>query len=239
MSAVAPSLPATALSGLILAGGRAERMGGIDKGLVPYLNRPLIETALARLQGQVSQLMINANRNRSNYESYGYPVLADDHLIKASKPSTTIDSVTSQPAYFGPLAGFSIGLKHCQTEYLLTVPCDSPLFPLDLGARLSAELLRGQFDLVYARSADSTGQVWNQAVFCLMKKNLRVSLEQFLASGARKIDRWFELVNSSFVLFDNELAFANANTPEELAHLEALAQLVAPNQLPAQHQAKS
>ena len=63
-----------------------------------------------------------------------------------------------------------------------------------------------------------------------MKKNLRASLEQFLASGARKIDRWFKLVNSSSVLFENDLAFANANTPEELAHLEALAQLVAPNQ---------
>ncbi|MBJ7503116.1 MAG: molybdenum cofactor guanylyltransferase [Polynucleobacter sp.] len=230
MSTVAPSLPATVISGLILAGGRAERMGGIDKGLIPYLNRPLIETALARLQGQVSQLMINANRNRSNYEGYGYPVIADDHLVKATKPSAANNAAASQPAYFGPLAGFSIGLQHCETEYLLTVPCDSPLFPLDLGARLSTELLRGQYDLVYARSVDSSGQVWNQAVFCLMKKNLRASLEQFLASGARKIDRWFKLVNSSSVLFENDLAFANANTPEELAHLEALAQLVAPNQ---------
>lgn len=215
MTAILASLPPAAITGLVLAGGRAERMGGIDKGLIPYLKKPLIETALARLQGQVSTILINANRNRNNYENYRYPVIADDNTIN------------SMPSYFGPLAGFMVGLQHCQTEYLLTVPCDSPLFPLDLGSRLSAELLRGQFDLVFARSVDSSGQRWNQAVFCLMKKTVQSSLAQFLASGERKIDRWFENVNSSAVLFENELSFANANTPAELASLEILVQLEA------------
>lgn len=227
MAAIIASLPPLVITGLVLAGGRAERMGGSDKGLIPYLEKPLIETALTRLQDQVSTILINANRNHMRYASYGYPVIADDSAVE------------SAPSYFGPLAGFMAGLRHCQTEYLLTVPCDSPLFPLDLGARLSAELLRGPFDLVYACSIDNTGHQWNQAVFCLMKKTVQLSLSEFLASGARKIDRWFENVNSSAVLFENEQAFANANTPAELASLETLAHLEKQNKIAVQSQIKT
>jgi molybdopterin-guanine dinucleotide biosynthesis protein A len=192
------------ITGLILAGGRAQRMGGIDKGLIPFHQKPLIESTITRLKTQVGSVLINANRNITKYATYGYPVIMDE-----------------TPDFSGPLAGFSVGLKDCQTPYLLTVPCDSPLLPIDLGARLAAELARGDFQLVYASSKESDDKVWSQPVFCLMRADLRDSLNAFLAKGDLKIDRWFKELKSSTVIFDDAQAFANVNTPEELKSLEA------------------
>ena len=121
-------ISADQITGLILAGGRAQRMGGIDKGLIPFHNKALIESAIARLSSQVGSILINANRNVTKYASYGYPVIPDE-----------------TPDFSGPLAGFSAGLKTCNTPYLLTSPCDSPLLPIDLGIKLAAEMERGDF----------------------------------------------------------------------------------------------
>ena len=191
------------MTGLILAGGRAQRMGGIDKGLIPFLGKPLIASAINRLQAQVSGILINANRSIIQYSTYGYPVIEDE-----------------TPDFSGPLAGFSAGLKACKTPYLLTAPCDSPLLPINLGAQLAAEMERGDFQLVYASSKESDGKVWAQPVFCLMRADLIDSLKLFLGSGNLKIDRWFKELNSSTVIFENANAFANINTPEELKALE-------------------
>ena len=190
-------------TGLILAGGRAQRMGGIDKGLIPFLGQPLIASAITRLQNQVGTILINANRNITKYATYGYPVILDE-----------------TPDFSGPLAGFSVGLKTCKTPYLLTSPCDSPLLPLDLGVLLAAEMERGDFQLVYASSKEADGTVWAQPVFCLMRVDLIDSLNLFLESGNLKIDRWFKELHSSTVIFENANAFANINTPEELKVLE-------------------
>ncbi|MEI8077836.1 MAG: molybdenum cofactor guanylyltransferase, partial [Betaproteobacteria bacterium] len=103
------------ITGLILAGGRAQRMGGIDKGLIPFHGKALIESAIQALKSQVGQILINANRNITKYSIYGYPVIVDE-----------------APDFSGPLAGFSAGLKVCKTPYLVTSPCDSPLMPPDL-----------------------------------------------------------------------------------------------------------
>jgi len=191
------------ITGLILAGGRAQRMGGIDKGLIPFLGQPLIASAIARLQGQVSGILINANRNITKYATYGYPVIIDE-----------------TPDFSGPLAGFSAGLKACKTPYLLTAPCDSPLLPVNLGAQLAIEMERDDFQLVYASSKEADGTVWAQPVFCLMRVDLIDSLNLFLESGNLKIDRWFKELHSSTVIFENANAFANINTPEELKALE-------------------
>ena len=199
------SIAASEITGLILAGGRAQRMGGIDKGLIPFKGIPLIESALERLKPQVHTILINANRNHSIYSSYGYPVLADE-----------------DDSFSGPLAGFVAGLKACKTPYLLTVPCDSPLFPLDLANQLVDSLKTNQVKIGYASSQDTAGKIWAQPVFCLMHKDLLGSLKIFLESGERKIDRWFAQENASSALFANEKAFTNANTPEELAQLESL-----------------
>ena len=191
------------ITGLILAGGRAQRMGGIDKGLIPFHGKPLIESAITRLKTQVGPILINANRNITKYASYGFPVLMDE----------TTD-------FSGPLAGFSVGLKNCITPYLLTSPCDSPLLPIDLAEKMMVEIKSGKFDLVYASTKDANGKIWAQPVFCLMRSTLKDSLTSFLGTGNLKIDRWFLNLRSSTVLFEDEQAFANINTPEELRALE-------------------
>ncbi len=191
------------ITGLILAGGRAQRMGGIDKGLVSFMGKPLIEHAIARLSPQVTTILINANRNHDRYAQYGHAVIADDY-----------------PDFAGPLAGFAAGLEDCKTEYLLSVPCDSPVFPLSLSKQLLENMISTQSDLVYASSIDQDGTSWAQPVFCLMRRSVQQSLQQFLGQGGRKIDRWFEALPSSTVVFADEAAFANTNTPEELQALE-------------------
>jgi len=193
------------ITGLILAGGQAQRMGGIDKGLIPFHEKPLIESAIAKLKPQVQTIVINANRNITKYAGYGYPVIMDE-----------------TPDFSGPLAGFSVGLKACKTPYLLTAPCDSPLLPNNLAQNLIAEMERGDFQLVYASSKEADGKVWAQPVFCLMRANLQDSLASFLLKGDLKIDRWFKELRSSTVIFDDPQVFANVNTPEELKSLEEL-----------------
>ena len=193
------------ITGLILAGGRAQRMGGIDKGLIPFHGKPLIESTISRLKPQAGPLLINANRNITKYAVYGYPVILDE-----------------TPDFSGPLAGFSVGLKSCKTPYLMTTPCDSPLLPKNLGIQLATELERGDFELVYASSKESDGKIWAQPVFCLMHANLHESLNTFLSKGDFKIDRWFKELKTSTVIFEDAQAFANVNTPEELKSLESL-----------------
>jgi molybdopterin-guanine dinucleotide biosynthesis protein A len=196
-------ITANHITGLILAGGRAQRMGGIDKGLIPFHGKPLIEFAINRLKPQVSTILINANRSITKYSHYGYPVLMDE-----------------TPDFSGPLAGFSVGLKHCKTPYLLTSPCDSPLLPTDLAEKMALELEKNDLELVYASSQEANGKVWSQPVFCLMRHDLQDSLNIFLSKGDLKIDRWFAALRSGTVVFDDSQAFANVNTPEELAALE-------------------
>jgi molybdopterin-guanine dinucleotide biosynthesis protein A len=193
------------ITGLILAGGRAQRMGGIDKGLIPFHGKPLIESAISRLKPQVSTILINANRSITRYSHYGYPVLMDE-----------------TPDFSGPLAGFSVGLKHCKTPYLLTSPCDSPLLPTDLAEKMEYQLEDDDLELVFASSKEDDGKTWSQPVFCLMKSNLQDSLNAFLSKGDLKIDRWFKELHSATVVFENAQAFANVNTPEELAALEKI-----------------
>jgi molybdopterin-guanine dinucleotide biosynthesis protein A len=195
------------ITGLILAGGRAQRMGCIDKGLVPFMGKPLIEHAINRVTPQVTTILINANRNQDHYAQYGHPVIADHH-----------------PDFAGPLAGFAAGLEYCNTEYLLSVPCDSPVFPLNLSERMLEAMINTKSDVVYASSADSSGVIWAQPVFCLMRRSVKQSLQDFLGQEGRKIDRWFETLPSSTVIFADEAAFANTNTPEELQALEQVLQ---------------
>jgi molybdopterin-guanine dinucleotide biosynthesis protein A len=189
------------ITGLILAGGRGSRMGGVDKGMESFNGVPLAMHALMRLAPQVGPMLINANRNLGAYESMGVPVWPD-----------------SLPDYAGPLAGFLAGLEHCETPYLVTVPCDSPLFPDDLVARLAAALEAADAEVAMAATREA-GVLRVQPVFCLMKAELIESLVRFTQGGQRKIDRWTALHRCVEVPFDDAAAFANANTREELAQL--------------------
>jgi molybdopterin-guanine dinucleotide biosynthesis protein A len=199
------------MTGLILAGGRGARMGGIDKGLQNFNGTPLTLHTLMRLQMQdaepLSQIMVVANRNLSAYESFGVQVWPD-----------------STDGFAGPLAGFLTGLERCETDLLLTVPCDSPLFPLNLAQRLLDTLISEDADISVAAAREEDGSVRAQPVFCLMRVNLLESLVKFMQSGGRKIDAWTALHKTVLVPFDtpdvDPRAFFNANTLEELHRLE-------------------
>lgn len=201
------------ITGLILAGGRGSRMGGVDKGLQTFNGLPLAQHALKRLQtgGSVGPILLNANRNLAAYEAFGAPVWPD-----------------GLADYAGPLAGFLTGLAHCKTPFLLTVPCDSPLFPLDLVRRLAQALDAAGADMAMA-AAPETGQdgqlqVRSQPVFCLLRVTLLDSLTQFTQAGGRKIGAWTAQHNTVLVPFDqpgdDPRAFCNTNTLAELRQLE-------------------
>jgi molybdopterin-guanine dinucleotide biosynthesis protein A len=201
------------ITGLILAGGRGSRMGGVDKGLQTFNGMPLALHTLTRLQmgGGVGHVMINANRNLAAYESFGASVWPD-----------------GLADYAGPLAGFLTGLERCETPYLVTVPCDTPLLPLDLVPRLAQALQAQDADIAMAAapeiSKDGSVQVRTQPVFCLLRVDLLEDLMQFTQGGGRKIDAWTALHKTVVVPFDlpgdSPQAFFNANTLAELRHLE-------------------
>lgn len=196
------SLPREQITGLVLAGGRGSRMGGVDKGLQLHRGRPLARHALDRLAPQVGPLMLNANRHLAAYAALGVPVHAD----------TLAD-------YPGPLAGLAAGLAHCGTPYLASVPCDTPDFPFDLVPRLAEALLRDGAEIAVAACTDA-GELQLQPAFCLLHRRLLPSLTSYLHSGQRKAGRWIGLQRMVQVHFDDASAFFNANTPEELQSLQ-------------------
>jgi molybdopterin-guanine dinucleotide biosynthesis protein A len=190
------------ITGVILAGGRGSRMGGVDKGLQPFRGAPMALHVMMRLQPQVSALMINANQNLAPYEAFGIPVWPDE-----------------LQGFAGPLAGLQTALNHCETEYLVTAPCDSPFLPSDLVARLGKALVTQNADLAVAVTGEGdTRQA--HPVFCLMKSSLLPHLTLFLQDGGRKIDAWYASLAMAETHFANEDAFQNINTLEELRKLE-------------------
>jgi molybdopterin-guanine dinucleotide biosynthesis protein A len=191
------------ITGVVLAGGRGSRMGGVDKGLQIVQGMPLAMHAVLRLRPQVGELMITANRNLGAYEALGVPVWPD-----------------RLPGFQGPLAGFLAGLERCRTPYMATVPCDTPRFPEDLVARLAHALRQDDAEIAMA-AVHEQGRTRAQPVFCVMKAELMDSLARFIDDGERKVDRWTARHRCVQVLFDDAQAFHNVNTPADLQHLQA------------------
>ena len=187
------------ISAIILSGGRATRMNGVDKGLVCLQSKPLIQHVIERLTPQVDEILINANRELAQYQALGYPVLQDE-----------------VEDFLGPLAGFSLGLQHAKHDYVLTVPCDSPLLPVNLAQRLMTALIEHKAEVAVATSDDNT-----HPVFCLCKKTVLPSLTAYLQQGERRVSAWQKSQQYIEVDFTecNE-AFTNLNTFEDLAALE-------------------
>ena len=191
-----PADPASAapLTGVILAGGRARRMGGQDKGLVEYRGRPLLAHVIERLAPQVDALLINANRNRPQYAAFGYPVIAD-----------------ATGGFLGPLAGILAGLQEAPAGLLLTAPCDSPHVSRELAARLAEPLAEAGTE---GAVACCEGRM--QPVFAILRTALAGPLAAFLQQGGRKIDAFYAAHAIAEVPFEDERAFRNINTPEDL-----------------------
>jgi molybdopterin-guanine dinucleotide biosynthesis protein A len=191
------------ITGLVLAGGRGSRMGGVDKGLQTFRGAPMALHVVMRLKPQVGNLMINANQNMGPYEGFGVPVWPDEVV-----------------GFAGPLAGLQTGLSHCVTEYLVTAPCDSPFLPHDLVERLSSALAEQSADIAVAVTGEGETRQ-PHPVFCLAKATLLPHLNQFLQQGGRKFDAWYASLKVAEVHFPDEAAFRNINTLEELRSYEA------------------
>jgi molybdenum cofactor guanylyltransferase/molybdopterin-guanine dinucleotide biosynthesis protein MobB len=185
------------ITGIILAGGKARRMGGEDKGLIHYQQQPLIQHTINALSPQVDSLVINANRNSEQYAAFGHPVISDE-----------------LSDFQGPLAGMLTALRHVDTDYILTAPCDTPNLPLQLRQRLMESLLLNQADIAVAHDGKRL-----QPVFCLIPRRLTDSLAAYLESGERKIDRWLQQHKLVEVDFSDQVdSFININTPEDLKY---------------------
>jgi len=206
--------PRLQITGLVLAGGRGSRMGGVDKGLQLLGDEPLVRHALERLRPQVGALAINANRHADAYARFGVPVWPD-----------------AQADFPGPLAGMLAGISACTTEWLVTVPCDTPDFPADLVARLHAAAQAAGLRVAMPVTDEAAGDGAHDAaragpqpqpVFCLLHRSLRGSLEAALAAGERKIERFTRSQGQVLVPFTapgEAQAFFNANTADDLQRL--------------------
>jgi molybdenum cofactor guanylyltransferase len=195
-------IAAADLTGLVLAGGRASRMGGVDKGLQPLGAMTLAQHAIARLAPQVGPLLISANRNPDRYRAYGHAVLAD----------------ADPAAALGPLAGILGGLRAARTAYLLCVPCDLPFLPGDLAAALiaAAEASTPPAAIAYAASVDAQGELREHPACALIACRLADDLERYLEEGGRKVRAWYARHNPVLAKFDDQRAFYNINSLEEL-----------------------
>jgi molybdopterin-guanine dinucleotide biosynthesis protein A len=189
----------TKVTGVILAGGRAQRMNNQDKGLVNFKGRPMISYAIAALAPVVGSILINANRNIDQYRQFGWPVISDQ-----------------TDSFDGPLAGLLAAMKHADADALVVIPCDSPLIKTEHLQKLL--LTRAEINADVAVAFDG---VRLHPVFLAIKTGLQASLQEYLAKGQRKVAVWLEQQNLIKVDFSSEPEiFSNVNTMTELYMLE-------------------
>lgn len=194
-----PKLTENDITAVILAGGMGRRMGGLDKGQIQLNHKPLIEWVIDAIRPQVKTILINANRNHDAYADYGFPVLHD-----------------SFADYQGPLAGFAVGMQAATTPFIVTMPCDGPLLAPDLVKRLTQTLQAKQAEIAVAHDGERL-----QPVYALLPVSLLPSLNAFLDSGERKIDRWYSQHSLALTDFsDSPSTFLNINTPADRQKIE-------------------
>ena len=192
--------PRADITAVVLAGGRARRMGGEDKGLIEVAGKPMVAHTIGALRGQAAEVVVNANRNAGAYSAItGCRVIAD-----------------TVGGFAGPLAGMASALDASATRLLLTAPCDSPLVAPDLGPRLHAALARDRAEIAVAHDGERM-----QPVFALLTCGVLPHLLAFLGTGERKIDTWYATRHTVSADFSDNLdMFLNVNTPQERDRLE-------------------
>lgn len=200
MNAPAPTAPPDSrITGVVLAGGLARRMGGRDKGLIECAGRPLTTYALDALSKVTPHILVNANRHLDEYRRFGPPVIQD-----------------ASGDFAGPLAGMLAALRAADTPYILTIPCDCPLLHGAWLHRLMERRDREDAEIAVAHDGERLNPV-----FALLDRRLEADLADYLEGGGRKIDLWMMRHRLAVVDFsDHPEMFLNANTPEELAELE-------------------
>jgi molybdenum cofactor guanylyltransferase len=194
------SISTTDITAVILAGGQGRRMGGQDKGLIEFHGKPLVVTLIEKLERQGVDIIVNANRNQQQYAGFGYPVV-NDQLAD----------------YQGPLAGFASAMAAVSSDYILTLPCDSPLLVEDYVARFIDSREQHNAPIHVAFDGERL-----QPVHALIQCNLLPDLQRFLDSGDRKIDRWYAMHDFEQTSFaDCADMFRNINTPSDQQSLQA------------------
>ncbi len=188
------------ITAVILAGGQGRRMGGQDKGLLEFNGAPLIEILIRELERQAVAIVINANRNLDRYQAFGLPVISD-----------------RLEDYQGPLAGFASAMDSVDSAFILSLPCDGPLLAADYVARFVTSQQRSGAPICVAFDGERL-----QPVHALIRVDLLASLNRFLDSGERKIDRWYALHAYAQTDFsDCSDMFRNINTPSDQQSLQA------------------
>jgi molybdenum cofactor guanylyltransferase len=189
------------ITAVILAGGQGRRMGGEDKGLIEFDGRPLVAILVGLLERQgVDDIVINANRNLQRYRQFGYPVVSDQ-----------------LQDYQGPLAGFASAMSAVDTRFIITLPCDAPRLADDYVSRFIAAGAGREPGVLVAFDGERL-----QPVHALIRVDLLPSLQRFLGSGERKIDRWYAEHDFARVDFsDCADMFRNINTPSDRESLQA------------------
>ena len=186
------------ITAVILAGGQGRRMGGQDKGLIDFDGRLMVEILIEHLRRQQVDVLINANRNQTAYQAYGCPVISDD-----------------LEDFQGPLAGFASAMAAVNTEFILTLPCDSPLLADSFVNRFIERYNQKAANVNVAHDGERL-----QPVYALINTSLLDDLKEFLQSGERKIDRWYAKHDYELVDFSDEKSmFENINTPEDRQRL--------------------
>ncbi len=184
---------------VVLAGGKATRMGGQDKGLVEIAGESIVSRICRQLEPQAGKLVINANRNLEQYRKFGFEVITD--ILED---------------YQGPLAGMLSTLQLTDKEWVLTAPCDGPFISPAYCKRMITATSENSVKLAVASDGDRL-----QPVYALIHQDLTDSLEKYIQSGDRKIDRWFGMHPYETVNFvDCTEMFTNINTPEQKTEIE-------------------
>jgi len=183
------------ISAVILAGGQAKRMGGVDKGLQPLQGKPLFQFIYDRLHSQVEHISVNANRNQAIYAVAGLPVFGDNI-----------------EGFQGPLSGILTALERSETDFVLFVPCDSPFFPDNLLEKLKSAVVFRGVSIAYVHDGER-----EHPTFCLMARSLKEKLAAYLATGERRMLQFMRQNGAVSVDFsENKAAFTNINTLDEL-----------------------
>lgn len=185
------------ITGVVLAGGRASRMGGEDKGLQLLNGMPLWQHVAQRLRPQTQSLVISANRSLDVYQASGFPVVQD--LL---------------PDYPGPLAGILSAMQQSQGEWFLFSPCDTPFIPRFLSERFWK--IKANAPVVWAYDGER-----DHPAVSLIHHSVIPSLENYLRAGERRVMAFLELSNGHRVDFsDVKQAFTNVNTLEDLRNMQ-------------------
>jgi len=181
---------------IVLTGGRGERMGGRDKGLVELCGKSLVQWVTDSIAPQVDKIIISANRNLEEYRALGFPVVVDE--LKD---------------FQGPLAGIHAALKNTGNEFVLVVPADSPGLPPDLCSKLGVALLESEAEIAVV---ETDGKM--QPVLMLFRTALKPEFEKWMQQGSRKVIDWINSRRYVTVSFPgDELLSVNINDLDSLA----------------------